>query len=109
MLLVTHIVPDVEYIASQVIIMDHGEIIHKGRVDELERTLAGKVWQVTTREEKRFLEAEGVLVSNIRREGDKVNIRMIAEEKPDQSAVPVGANLDEVFLYCCKGEDLCED
>lgn len=38
-----------------------------------------------------------------------MNIRMIAEEKPDQSAVPVGANLDEVFLYCCKGEDLCED
>ena len=108
-LLVAHIVSDVEYIASQVIIMDQGEIIHKGRVEELERTLAGKVWQVTTREEKKFLEAEGVLISNIKREGEEVNIRLIAEKKPDPSAVPTGANLDEVFLYGCKGEGLCED
>lgn len=106
-LLVTHIVSDVEYIASQVIIMDQGEIIHKGRIEELERTLEGKVWQVTTREEKRFLGEEGIIISNIRREGKDVHIRMISEEKPDQSAVSVGANLDEVFLCCCKGESQC--
>lgn len=106
-LLVTHIVSDVEYIASQVIIMDQGEIIHKGRIEELERTLEGKVWQVTTREEKRFLREEGIIISNIRREGKDVHIRMISEEKPDQSAVSVGANLDEVFLCCCKGESQC--
>lgn len=106
-LLVTHIVSDVEYIASQVIIMDQGEIIHKGRIEELERTLEGKVWQVTTREEKRFLGEEGIIISNIRREGKDVHIRMISGEKPDQSAVSVGANLDEVFLCCCKGESQC--
>ncbi len=106
-LLVTHIVSDVEYIASQVIIMDQGEIIHKGRIEELERTLEGKVWQVTTREEKRFLGEEGIIISNIRREGKDVHIRVISEEKPDQSAVSVGANLDEVFLCCCKGESQC--
>lgn len=106
-LLVTHIVSDVEYIASQVIIMDQGEIIHKGRIEELERTLEGKVWEVTTREEKRFLGEEGIIISNIRREGKDVHIRMISEEKPDQSAVSVGANLDEVFLCCCKGESQC--
>ncbi len=108
-LLVTHIVSDVEYIASQVIIMDQGELVHKGRVEELEKTLAGKVWQVTTGEEKRYLNMDRVLISNIRREGDKVNIRLIAGEKPDQRAIPVEANLDEVFLYSCKGEGLCEN
>ncbi len=108
-LLVTHIVSDVEYIASQVIIMDQGEVMHMGRVEELERTLEGKVWQITTGEEKKLLGAEGIFISNIRREGEEVSIRLISEEKPDPRAVPVGANLDEVFLYCCKGEGVCED
>lgn len=108
-LLVTHIVSDVEYIASQVIIMDQGELIHKGRVEELEKTLAGKVWQIVTEEEKKYLSMDGVLISNIRRDGEKVNIRLIAGEKPDQKAVPVEANLDEVFLYSCKGKNLCGD
>ncbi len=106
-LLVTHIVSDVEYIASQVIIMDQGKIMHKGRIEELEQTLAGKVWQVTTQEEKRFLGAEDRMISNIRREGKDVIIRMIAQEKPDENAISVEANLDEVFLCCCKGENLC--
>lgn len=106
-LLVTHIVPDVEYIASQVIIMDQGEIVHKGRIEELEGTLEGKVWQVTTREEKKFLGAEGTIISNIRREGREVEIRMIADKKPDPDAISVRANLDEVFLCSCMGEELC--
>lgn len=101
-LLVTHIVSDVEYIANQVIIMDSGEVIRQGKAEELERSLDGKVWEVSVEEVEAYVGGKDYMVSNVKREGGKTMVRLIGEGCPGGDAHCVGANLDEVFLYCCK-------
>ena len=40
----THIVSDVEYIATQNAVMKGGELIAQGTTDELVKLVSGKVW-----------------------------------------------------------------
>ena len=47
-ILSTHIVSDVEYIADQIMLMRGGCMIARGTVEELVETIAGKVWEVVT-------------------------------------------------------------
>ena len=47
-ILSTHIVSDVEYIADQIMLMRGGCMIASGTVEELVETIAGKVWEVVT-------------------------------------------------------------
>ena len=44
-LLSTHIVSDVEYIASQILVMKNGRLIHSGKPEEIIRTIQGRVWE----------------------------------------------------------------
>lgn len=104
-LLVTHIVSDVEYIANRLLIMDSGEIVLEGAVEELEEALYGKVWEFVTAQEETCLDSCGLLISNVKREGENTRIRLLSEKQPEQNAVSVRASLDEVFLYCCRGDE----
>jgi len=38
-------------------------------------------------------------ISNMLRDHDGIHLRIIDDEKPDETAVPVQANLEDVFLY----------
>ena len=49
-LLATHIVSDVEYIAKEVLILKKGRLVLQGTPEEISRNLTGKVWQGVTSE-----------------------------------------------------------
>lgn len=97
-LLSTHIVSDIEYIADSVFLMKEGEIKKTGTVEELTSCLPAGVWECTVNEK----EAEGFMknykISNIRRAEGKIKLRVLSEEKPRQDAVLAAANLEDVFL-----------
>ena len=46
-ILSTHIVSDVEYIADKILIMKKGRFIMNGTVTELTETISGEVWAVS--------------------------------------------------------------
>ncbi len=103
-ILATHIVSDIEFIASQIILLHEGNMLRFGSPTELCEELTGKVWALQ-------LEATDVpsrlvhhTISNMAREDNGIRLRIIAEEKPHPDAAPVLANLEEVFLYHC-GEE----
>ena len=64
-ILATHIVSDVEYIAKEVIMISEGNLISKGTTKDLTHDLEGKVWEISTDEEHASLMMEKNLVGNI--------------------------------------------
>lgn len=106
-LLATHIVSDVEYIANEIIIMDMGEIICRGSSEELAHKLDGQVWEVKKNRNQDKSWMEKYLISNIRREGDDLIYHIVGENPGKFEALKTEANLEDVFLYHCRRENVC--
>ncbi len=103
-ILATHIVPDIEFIANKIILLHEGELLKYDTPTALCTELNGKVWAL----ELDTADVPGELVhytiSGLAREGNGIRLRIIAEAQPHPHAIPVMANLEEVFLYHC-GEE----
>jgi ABC-2 type transport system ATP-binding protein len=100
-LLATHIVTDIEFIANQVILLKKGSLIQQDSPAALMAGLKGKVWTITETGHSMREELRHPKISNMLRENDKVHFRIISDEKPAKEAFPVPANLEDVFLYYC--------
>jgi ABC-2 type transport system ATP-binding protein len=98
-LLSTHIVSDVEYIASTILLMKNGQIIHKGRLDEIISAIEGKVFECTADSKTADYLIANYPVINIREESNKTYLRLVAEKAPCESAVAVPAVLEDLYLY----------
>lgn len=98
-LLATHIVSDIEYIANQVILLKNGELLKQDSPKNLVRGIEGKVWSVTATDETIEEKINHLQISNMMRDQHDIHLRVIADEKPDANAVNIQANLEDVFLY----------
>lgn len=98
-LLATHIVSDIEYIANQVILLKAGQLLKQDSPQALVQGIQGKVWNVTATEETVEEKLRQLKISNMMRDPEGIHLRVIHEEKPDASAVQITPNLEDVFLY----------
>ena len=98
-LLSTHIVSDIEYIANEIWLMKDGEILHKGSIDELINSMTEAVWECLVPKNKVSDFMEKYKISNMKSEINQVMLRIISHEKPVGNAVRVEASLEDVFLY----------
>ena len=98
-LLSTHIVSDVEYIAGDILLMKKGQLLHQGRPHEIIHTIDGKVWECRVPNEKAGELIERCNVGNLRAEGEETMLRIISDEKPLESAQAVDPNLEDLYLY----------
>lgn len=98
-LLSTHIVPDVEHIATTIVLMKDGRFLQAGSREEVVRAVEGKVFECETDEAQAQALCKRYPASNLRREGDRVLLRLIADRAPDTSAKPVAPTLEDLYLY----------
>lgn len=98
-LLSTHIVSDVEYIANEILLMRNGEFAHSGTVYELVSSIPEKVWNVRVGK----AEADGYLkryqCTNVKTLSEGVELRILSEQMPNPDAVEEEVTLEDVFLY----------
>lgn len=97
-ILATHIVSDVEYIAKEMLIVSEGSLISKGTTKELIQNLEGKVWEIKTDEEHASIMMEQNLVGNIIPINGGYQLRVISYEKPHGTVSQVEPTLEDVFL-----------
>ncbi|MFD2117266.1 ABC transporter ATP-binding protein [Paenibacillus yanchengensis] len=97
-LLATHIVSDVEYIAKEVLIINEGKLVLQGKVEQLEATIAGKVWHVLVEEAELEQWVEKYQVRNIKRQGAKFQLRIISDHRPEGEANLASPTLEDIFL-----------
>lgn len=97
-LLSTHIVSDIEYIADSILIMKNGELIQKGTEKEIAEKVKGHVWRCIVSEREGQLLNDKYIVSNLRNRGDFVELRVISNEQPITGAEIVEGTLEDAYL-----------
>jgi ABC-2 type transport system ATP-binding protein len=98
-LLSTHIVSDIEFIAKEILIMKEGKLIKKDTPQNLMNQIQKKVWSVEANETDIPSYQVSYKVGNISRGTDGIQMRIISEEKPSDRAVNVPVNLEDLYLY----------
>lgn len=98
-ILSTHIVSDVEYIADQILMMKKGRLILSGHPSELTENAAGMAWSlIVPEQEVRRYEAK-YCICNLRHVKSGIELRIVSKEKPAPNAVSVPTNLEDLFLF----------
>ena len=97
-LLSTHIVSDVEYIAGKIFLMKDGRIAVSGTAQELIASMPEQVWvcQVSKARIDAYLKA--LKVSNVKTTPEGAELRIVSAEQPTDDAVQVVPTLEDVFL-----------
>lgn len=98
-LLSTHIVSDIEYIANEILLMRDGELVHRGTAEQLAASMTDSVWKCFAEKKDVSYFMKHYKVSNMKSESGGVELRIISREKPVKEAVLEEANLEDVFLY----------
>lgn len=98
-LLATHIVPDVECIAREIILLKKGELVIQGTPSVLEQSMEGKVWEITVSAEDSISLSDRYCISNMKQNGNQYDLRIVNDDCPLQGAKTIHPNLEDVFLY----------
>ncbi|MBD5492881.1 MAG: ABC transporter ATP-binding protein [Lachnospiraceae bacterium] len=98
-ILSTHIVSDVEYIADKIMIMKSGKMIQMGTEAQMLEGVKDCVWKCLVTEEESEVLNKKYIVSNLKNQGEKVELRIVSKEKPLESAVPLEAGLEDIYLF----------
>lgn len=103
-LLSTHIVSDVEYIADEILVMKDGRLIHQGAPKVVTQEAKGLVWEckVDAKEAERYVEQYNV--GNLKNAGEETILRIISDTRPMENAVEVEPALEDLYLYYFSGQ-----
>lgn len=104
-ILSTHIVSDVEFIAEEIIMMKSGQIVHFGKPQEITAEIDGQVWECAVPPAYAETYAAKFNTSNLRNTGrGETILRIIYERPPMENAVRVQPNLEDLYLFYFKGD-----
>ncbi len=103
-LLSTHIVSDVEYIADEIMIMKHGRLFQQDSAEHICDSINGLVWSCEVTPDEAESYGNRFVVSNLKHNGDRVALRIVSERRPCDHAVNVPPNLEDLYLYNFKEE-----
>lgn len=101
-LLSTHIVSDIEYIADDILVMKNGEIALKERSDSICDNINGLVWIGTVSQSDADKLMQEYIVSNLRHTNEMIEMRIVSEIKPFDNAMQTEPNLEDLYLYYFK-------
>lgn len=96
----THVVPDIEYVVKEVLLLSEGQILQKDTEDRLTAQLQGRVWEVRVPQEQvSEARAWGQVCGLAKKEG-QVLLRLLSQERPPVSdAQTVPPSLEDVYLW----------
>jgi ABC-type multidrug transport system ATPase subunit len=97
-LLSTHIVSDVESVATEIAVVRQGRLLAFGTPEELVARAAGAVWDVELGAAEMDRLRPGLTVAGLVRSAGGVRARLVARERPVASAVPAAASLEDAYL-----------
>lgn len=98
-ILSTHIVSDVSYIADTVLMMKQGQFLIQENMQTVTAGIKGKVWELLVNENTAVEYSRQFSVVNLHHENDMVRLRIINESAPRENAQPVEPNLEDLFLF----------
>lgn len=102
----THIVSDIEFISNEVIMIKDHKILYKDSIENICSTLDGMVYETSmTFEESKEFRKKYILLSE-KQDGGIMKARFISQGNNDEKWVRVNPNIEDVFLYQYRDEEL---
>ena len=98
-ILSTHIVSDIEYIANEIWLMKEGQIVQQGNLDDMLASMQDNVYACEVSQVDATKMMKQFKVSNMKSEKGMVELRIIADRPPIPEACVVEPTLEDVFLY----------
>lgn len=97
-LLSTHIVSDVEFIANQIILMKNGRFFYAGTTEDLVSSMEESVWHCTVPKQRVNDFVGKYLVDNVKTVPGGAELRILSKVPPTNQAVREEATLEDAFL-----------
>ena len=97
-ILSTHIVSDVEAVASSIAILVHGQLIAHDLSEALLASVSGKVWEMVVPSAELPALRQKHLVSSTAHRSDGVHARVVADAAPEGAARPLDPSLEDAYL-----------
>ncbi len=99
-IIATHVVQDIEYIANELIILKKGKNICKETPDKITKKMVGRVYEVIGKESDVKKIMNKYLVTNLTRVDGNVALRVISDAKPiEQACKEVSPSIEDYYLY----------
>ena len=109
-LISTHIVSDVEYIANRNAIMKDGKIIAVDTTDELVKMMDGKVWQSTIPTKQLHRYERTIRIITVRNEdGGSVLVRYLSENPILPNSQHTVPRLEDLYLWLFRSEEVVKE
>ena len=104
-ILATHVVTDIEYIAKEVILLKKGEMLAKEEPKQLLAPLFHKVFEINTEPSQLMEITKKYRVGNIGTDGDEIIVRIISDTPPKEYVYQsVKPTLEDEYLYVFEDE-----
>lgn len=97
-ILSTHIVSDVEAVATRIAILVHGQLIANDVPEALLALVSGKVWEVVVPSAELPALRLKHLVSSTAHRSDGVHARVVADAAPESATRPLDPSLEDAYL-----------
>lgn len=98
-LLSTHIVSDVEFIANEIILMNKGEFFFTGTAEDIVSSIGKEVWTCTVPRQEVDEYLKRYLVANVKTAPQGVELRILSDHPPVLDARQEQATLEDAFLF----------
>lgn len=98
-ILSTHIVSDVAYIADTILMMKQGRFLLQEPMDTVADGIKGKVWEVLVSQQEADKMSRQFCVVNLHHENGMVRLRIVHNRPPVTDAYPAEPSLEDLFLY----------
>lgn len=98
-ILSTHIVSDMEAVASRILMLQHGNLIFNDSPEELIARAKGCVWEYTLPSLQENIKG----ISSMVQTETGIHIRQVSREKPEKQAISVNSTLEDACLFVLEG------
>ncbi|MCC8023190.1 MAG: ABC transporter ATP-binding protein [Clostridiales bacterium] len=98
-ILSTHIVSDVEYIADTILMMKDGAFLLNRPIATVTDEIEGKVWSCTVSRQQADAFGSRFCIVSLHHRGSDAQLRIVSDEKPADHAQPLRPTLEDLYLY----------
>jgi ABC-type multidrug transport system ATPase subunit len=98
-ILSTHIVSDVEAVATGIAIIHQGRLLRHASPEMLLQAVEGKVWEWVIPSDQLLAARERYLISKMNRRSDGTRLRIVQLQPPAAEAESADPDLEDAYLY----------
>ena len=102
-ILSTHIVSDVEAVATDIALIKDGQIVEHSSPEALLKAVEGQVWEMVVPSARLSSLKQNMLVGGTARRSDGVHARIVAPDSPGDGAIAMVPTLEDAYLHFIAG------